>query len=160
MKARRDRAARLDQKGGLGERSRHLPRLGRILHTLLEDSGFARLHVDALNEKSRSSERFEAYAAGEAMSPGLTLSQILYFKPRAQRDKAGAHRYFEKSIDQNGEPDTVTIDRSGANLAALEAINADRETPIKIRQSKYLNNLVEQDHQARDKSCWPTGRAA
>ncbi|OUL95712.1 DDE-type integrase/transposase/recombinase, partial [Paraburkholderia hospita] len=37
---------------------------------------------------------------------------------------------------------------SGANLAALEAINDDRETPIRIRQSKYLNNLVEQDHRA------------
>jgi transposase-like protein len=37
-------------------------------------------------------------------------------------------------------PETVTIDKSGANLAALEAINDDRETPIKIRQSKYLNN--------------------
>ena len=82
------------------------------------------------------------------------------FLLRAHRDKAAARRYFEKSIDRNGEPDTVTIDGSGANLAALEAINADRETPIKIRQSKYLNNLVEQDHQARDKSCWPTGRAA
>ena len=42
----------------------------------------------------------------------------------------------------------VTIDKSGANFAALEAINADRETPIKIRQCKYLNNVVEQDHRA------------
>ena len=42
----------------------------------------------------------------------------------------------------------MAIDRSGANLAALEAINADREVPIKIRPSKYLNNLVEQDHRA------------
>ena len=40
------------------------------------------------------------------------------------------------------------MDKSGANLAALEAINADREVSIKIRQSKYLNNLVEQDHRA------------
>ncbi|MPW23232.1 IS6 family transposase [Paraburkholderia sp. CNPSo 3157] len=70
------------------------------------------------------------------------------FLLRAHRDKAAARRYFEKSIDQNGEPDTVTIDRSGANLAALEAINADREAPINIRQSKYLNNVVEQDHRA------------
>jgi hypothetical protein len=31
----------------------------------------------------------------------------------------------------------VTIDKSGANLAAIEAINNDRETPIKIRQSKF-----------------------
>ena len=42
----------------------------------------------------------------------------------------------------------MTIDRSGANLAALEAINADRETPIRIRQPKYVNNVVEQDHRA------------
>lgn len=70
------------------------------------------------------------------------------FLLRANRDKTAARRYFEKSIDQNGEPDTVTIDRSGANLAALEAINAEREVPIKIRQSKYLNNLVE--HEATD----------
>jgi hypothetical protein len=35
----------------------------------------------------------------------------------------------------------VTIDKSGANLAGLEAINAERETPIRIRQNKYLNNI-------------------
>jgi putative transposase len=70
------------------------------------------------------------------------------FLLRARRDKEAARRYFEKAIDQNGVPETVTIDKSGANLAALEAINSDRETPIKIRQSKYLNNLVEQDHRA------------
>jgi transposase-like protein len=31
------------------------------------------------------------------------------------------------------------------------------ETPIKIRQSKYLNNLIEQDHRAikrRTRPCW------
>jgi putative transposase len=42
----------------------------------------------------------------------------------------------------------VTVDKSGSNLAALQAINAERETPIKIRQCKYLNNIVEQDHRA------------
>ena len=42
----------------------------------------------------------------------------------------------------------MAIDKSGANLAALEAINAERETPIKIRQTKYLNNIIEQDHRA------------
>ena len=70
------------------------------------------------------------------------------FLRRAHRDKTAARRYFEKSIAQNGVPETVTIVKSGANLAALEAINNERETPIKIRQSKYLNNLVEQDHRA------------
>lgn len=75
---------------------------------------------------------------------GNTIDFLL----RAHRDKAAARRYFEEAIARNGEPETVTIDKSGANLAALEAINAGRETPIKIRQNKYLNNLVEQDHRA------------
>ena len=70
------------------------------------------------------------------------------FLLRAHRDKAAARRYFEKAIDQNGEPETITVDKSGANLAALEALNAGRATPIRIRQNKYLNNLVEQDHRA------------
>lgn len=70
------------------------------------------------------------------------------FLLRARRDTAAARRYFEKAIGQNGAPQTVTVDKSGANLAALQAINAERETPIRIRQSKYLNNLVEQDHRA------------
>jgi len=70
------------------------------------------------------------------------------FLLRAHRDKAAAQRYFEKSIDQNGEPETITIDKSGSNLAALEALNAQRDTPIKIRQNKYLNNIIEQDHRA------------
>jgi len=75
---------------------------------------------------------------------GNTIDFLL----RAHRDKTAARRYFEKSIAQNGVPETVTIDKSGANLAALEPINAHREAPIKIRQSKYLNNLVAQDHRA------------
>jgi len=82
---------------------------------------------------------------------GNTIDFLL----RAKRDKVAARRFFEKSIAHNGVPEIVTIDKSGANLAALEAINADRETPIGIRQSKYLNNLVEQDHRAIKRRCVP-----
>ena len=42
----------------------------------------------------------------------------------------------------------VTIDKSWANLAALEGINTQHEAPIKIRQCKYLNNIVEQYQRA------------
>jgi transposase-like protein len=67
----------------------------------------------------------------------------------ARRDKVAARAYSEKSIDQNGEPEIVTIDKSGSNMAALQTtINAKRKTPIKVRQKKYLNNIVEQDHRA------------
>jgi transposase-like protein len=70
------------------------------------------------------------------------------FLLRVHRDKTAARRYFEKAIDRNGAPETVTMDKSGANLAALQAINVERKTPIKVRQVKYLNNIVEQDHRA------------
>ncbi|MEX3683208.1 IS6 family transposase, partial [Paraburkholderia sp. BR14320] len=56
------------------------------------------------------------------------------FLLRARRDKVAARRFLEKAIAHNGTPETVTIDKSGSNLAALDAVNADRETPIKVRQ--------------------------
>ena len=45
-------------------------------------------------------------------------------------------------------PEKNTIDKSGANTAAITSIQADSGLPIEMRQSKYLNNLVEQDHRA------------
>ncbi|MGF6507809.1 putative transposase [Paraburkholderia sp. 32] len=86
-----------------------------------------------------------------AVDKGNTVDFLL----RARRDKEAARRYFEKAIDQNGAPETVTIDKSGANLAGLHAINAERETPIKIRQAKYLNNIVEVRHEVAYRSCSP-----
>jgi len=40
------------------------------------------------------------------------------------------------------------MDKSGANKAAMDEINARGETPIIVRHVKYLNNIVEQDHRA------------
>ena len=48
----------------------------------------------------------------------------------------------------NGTPEKVTMDKSGANKAAIDGINADMEIPMVVRQIKYLNNIVEQDHRA------------
>ncbi|MGF6507973.1 hypothetical protein OKW26_003799 [Paraburkholderia sp. 32] len=50
--------------------------------------------------------------------------------------------------DNHCDAGGITVDCSGANLAALEALNAERFTSIKVRQNKYLNNVVEQDHRA------------
>jgi len=43
------------------------------------------------------------------------------FLLRGRRDKSAAQGYFERAIALNGEPETVTIDKSGSNLAALKA---------------------------------------
>jgi putative transposase len=66
----------------------------------------------------------------------------------AKRDRAAAKRFFDKSMQANGVPEMVTMDKSGANKAAIDEINAAGETPIIVRQVKYLNNIVEQDHRA------------
>ncbi|WP_419236821.1 IS6 family transposase [Serratia fonticola] len=77
-----------------------------------------------------------------------TAGQTIDFLLTAKRDVAAALRFFRKAIRHHGEPTVITIDKSGANTAALAALNADKpeEETITIRQSKYLNNLVEQDH--------------
>ena len=66
----------------------------------------------------------------------------------AHRDEAAARRFLERAIDLHGVPEKITIDQSGANTAAIASIQADSGLPIELRQSKYLNNLVEQDHRA------------
>ena len=66
----------------------------------------------------------------------------------AKRDMAAAKRFFDKAMGANGDPDKVAMDKSGANKAAIDAINAGRDKPILVRQVKYLNNIVEQDHRA------------
>jgi putative transposase len=66
----------------------------------------------------------------------------------AKRDMAAAKRFFNKAMGANGDPDKVAMDKSGANKAAINAINAGRDVPILVRQVKYLNNIVEQDHRA------------
>jgi transposase-like protein len=47
-----------------------------------------------------------------------------------------------------GLPEKITIDKSGANTAAIESYNSEEETTIEMRQCKYLNNVIEQDHRA------------
>ena len=75
---------------------------------------------------------------------GATIDFLL----RAHRDLAAARRFFERAIELHGVPKTITIDKSGANTAAIEGLLADSGADIGLRQSKYINNLVEQDHRA------------
>lgn len=59
-----------------------------------------------------------------------------------------AKRFFDKAMRENGVPDKVAMDKSGANKAAIDAIAAIKDAPIVVRQVKYLNNIVEQGHRA------------
>jgi putative transposase len=65
-----------------------------------------------------------------------------------KRDKKAAKQFFIKAIENNGLPEKITIDKSGSNTAAIKEYNAENDTSIEIRQVKYLNNIVEQDHRS------------
>ena len=64
----------------------------------------------------------------------------------AKRDTKAALRFLRQAIRNNGTPVKINIDKSGSNTAAIEAYNKDSGATIEIRQCKYLNNIVEQDH--------------
>ena len=66
----------------------------------------------------------------------------------AKRDRKAALRFLRKAIDQCGMPQKIAIDKSGANTAAVESYNTEHNAGIELRQVKYLNNIVEQDHRA------------
>ena len=72
----------------------------------------------------------------------------IIFLLQAKRDTQAAKRFFKKSIKQHGRPDKINVDKSGANKAALDAINKNylEDQQNEIRQNKYLNNMVEQDY--------------
>jgi len=64
----------------------------------------------------------------------------------AKRDAKASRRFFDKLIRRQGISYLLNIDKSGSNKAALAQFNNDDESQIEIRQSKYINNQIEQDH--------------
>ena len=63
-----------------------------------------------------------------------------------QRDERAATRVLTKAIRRHGVPEKITIDGSEANAAAIKCYHEAHGTAIIIRQGKYLNNILEQDH--------------
>jgi putative transposase len=74
--------------------------------------------------------------------------QTIDFLLTAQRDEQAAKRFLTKAIRRHGVPVKITIDGSEANAAAIRSYNKEHGTTIAIRQVKYLNNIIEQDHRA------------
>jgi hypothetical protein len=60
----------------------------------------------------------------------------------ARRHRAAAGRFLERAIGQHGEPEKITLDKSGANTAAIDNYTAEHEADIEMRQCKYLRVQV------------------
>ena len=76
------------------------------------------------------------------------VRQTIDFLLTEHRDTEAALRFLKKAIRRHGLPETITIDGSDANEAAIKRYNEEHGTAIIIRQVKYFNNIVEQDHRA------------
>ena len=79
-------------------------------------------------------------------SAGNTLDFLL----SAKRDAKAAKRLLRKVLNASHtvEPRVITVDKNAPYPPAIEALKADKALPetTETRQSKYLNNTVEQDH--------------
>ena len=76
--------------------------------------------------------------------------QTIDFLLSAKRDAAAAKRFFRKALARphTVNPRTVTVDKNPAYLKAVTEMKDDGELwrRSRLRQVKYLNNIVEQDH--------------
>ena len=76
--------------------------------------------------------------------------QTIDFLLSAKRDTAAAKRFFRKALAQphTVNPRTITVDKNPAYPKAVTEMkqNAELWRRSRLRQVKYLNNIVEQDH--------------
>ena len=79
-----------------------------------------------------------------------TTGEPIDFLLTAKRDAGGAKRFFRKALQSAGNPSprVVNGDKNPAYPAAVEALKAEGALPkrVRLRQCKYLNNIIEQDH--------------
>ena len=76
--------------------------------------------------------------------------QTIDFLLSAKRDAEAAKRFFRKALAQphTVNPRTITVDKNAAYPKAASEMKRDGELSrrSRLRQIKYLNNIVEQDH--------------
>jgi putative transposase len=97
--------------------------------------------LDETYVRVRGHWRYLYHAVGKT---GQTIDFLL----TTQRDQDAALRFLKQAIARHSVPEMITIDGSGANGAAIRRYNAEYGTAIVIRQVRYLNNRVEQDHRS------------
>jgi len=84
------------------------------------------------------------YRAVDSM--GITMDFML----SAKRDGKAAARFFRKVLkaEHTQTPRVLTVDKNAAYPVTIEALKADETlaAETELWQSKYLNNMIEQDH--------------
>ena len=107
--------------------------------------------VDETYIRIRGQDRY-LYRAVD--STGQTINFLL----TAKRDTAAAKRFLRKTLldPANPQPRVINVDKNRAYPPAVEQLQAEGiiQARCHLRQSKYLNNIVEQDHRVAKKRVW------
>ncbi|MBW4526609.1 MAG: IS6 family transposase [Phormidium tanganyikae FI6-MK23] len=79
-----------------------------------------------------------------------SMGNTLDFMLSAKRDGKAAARFFRKVLkaEHTQAPRVITVDKNAAYPVAVEALKAVETlaAETELRQSKYMNNMIEQDH--------------
>jgi putative transposase len=84
-----------------------------------------------------------------------SVGDTVEFFLSANRDLPAAKRFLRKALARHGRPERIVIDGSQTNREAIVSCDAENRLQdrswrgarsIRIRQSQYLNNRIEQDH--------------
>ncbi|MGY3419407.1 IS6 family transposase [Bacillus mycoides] len=79
-------------------------------------------------------------------SEGNTID---FYLSKSRNHKA-AKRFFKKALQSFhvSKPRVITVDKNPAYPIAIEQLKKEKSIPdgMQLRQQKYLNNIVEQDH--------------
>jgi transposase-like protein len=87
-----------------------------------------------------------------------STGQTIDFLLAAKRDAAAAKRFFRKTLldPANPQPRVINVDKNRAYPTAIEELKIEGtlRRRCRLRQCKYLNNVVEQDHRVSKKRVW------
>jgi len=119
-----------------------------------------RPYLKSTNKSYRVDETYikvkgrEKYLYRAIDSTGQTIDFLL----TAKRDAAAAGRFFHKVFcsPANPIPRVINVDKNAAYPAAVVALKKQGTLPrrVRLRQCKYLNNVIEQDHRVSKKRTW------
>ncbi len=74
--------------------------------------------------------------------------QTINFFLSKHRDMAAAKQFLQQAIEKRGRPEKLTLDGYAASQEAVGELQQEGLLPaeLTVSTSKYLNNLIEQDH--------------